>query len=172
MPAWIRPRIKTQASRTGDRYIINGQKVWTSTAQQAAKIVLLARTTPIEQCERPIDGLSLFYADLDRSAVEIREIQKMGRHAVEFQSTLFRQSRNPGRLPDRRGRKRLSLPSRQSEPRAHSQRSRGHRDGRGGRWRRRLPTPTNASSLAARSGKTNRSSILSRNAGPNCTPPN
>jgi acyl-CoA dehydrogenase len=81
--------IKTQALRTGDRYIVNGQKVWTSTAQQAAKIVLLARTTPIEQCERPIDGLSLFYADLDRSAVEIREIQKMGRHAVDSNQLFF-----------------------------------------------------------------------------------
>ena len=81
--------IKTQASRTGDRYIVNGQKVWTSTAQQAAKIVLLARTTPIEQCDRPIDGLSLFYADLDRSAVEIREIRKMGRHAVDSNQLFF-----------------------------------------------------------------------------------
>ncbi len=81
--------IKTQASRAGDRYIVNGQKVWTSTAQQAAKIVLLARTTPIEQCERLIDGLSLFYADLDRSAVEIREIQKMGRHAVDSNQLFF-----------------------------------------------------------------------------------
>ena len=81
--------IKTQALRTGDRYIVNGQKVWTSTAQQAAKIVLLARTTPIEQCERPIDGLSLFYADLDRSTVEIREIQKMGRHAVNSNQLFF-----------------------------------------------------------------------------------
>jgi acyl-CoA dehydrogenase len=81
--------IKTQASRTGDRYIVNGQKVWTSTAQQAAKIVLLARTTPIEQCDRPIDGLSLFCADLNRSAVEIREIRKMGRHAVDSNQLFF-----------------------------------------------------------------------------------
>jgi acyl-CoA dehydrogenase len=81
--------IRTQALRTGDRYIVNGQKVWTSTAQQAAKIVLLARTTPIEQCERPIDGLSLFYADLDRSTIEIREIQKMGRHAVDSNQLFF-----------------------------------------------------------------------------------
>jgi acyl-CoA dehydrogenase len=82
-------KIKTQASRTGDRYIVNGQKVWTSTAQQADKIVLLARTTPVEECERPIDGLSLFYADLDRSAVEIREIRKMGRHAVNSNQLFF-----------------------------------------------------------------------------------
>ena len=82
-------KIKTCAVRDGDHYIVNGQKVWTSTAQQADKIVLLARTTPIEECPRPIDGLSLFYADLDRSAVEIREIEKMGRHAVNSNQLFF-----------------------------------------------------------------------------------
>ena len=82
-------RIKTRAIRKGDCYIVNGQKVWTSTAQQADKIVLLARTTPIEDCKRPIDGLSLFYADLDRTAVEIREIAKMGRHAVNSNQLFF-----------------------------------------------------------------------------------
>ncbi len=82
-------KIKTRAVLKGDRYIVNGQKIWTSTAQQADKIVLLARTTPIEECKRPIDGLSLFYADLDRSAVEIREIQKMGRHAVNSNQLFF-----------------------------------------------------------------------------------
>lgn len=82
-------RIKTRAVRDGDRYVVSGQKIWTSTAQQADKIVLLARTTPIEECARPTDGLSLFYADLDRSAVEIREIRKMGRHAVNSNQVFF-----------------------------------------------------------------------------------
>jgi acyl-CoA dehydrogenase len=82
-------KIKTAAVRTGDHYVVNGQKIWTSTAQQADKIVLLARTTPIEECARPADGLSLFYADLDRSAVEIREILKMGRHAVNSNQVFF-----------------------------------------------------------------------------------
>jgi acyl-CoA dehydrogenase len=76
-------RIKTRAVRQGDRYIVHGQKIWTSTAQRADKIVLLARTTPIEDCAKPTDGLSLFYLDLDRSKVEVREIAKMGRHAVD-----------------------------------------------------------------------------------------
>jgi acyl-CoA dehydrogenase len=76
-------RIKTRAVSQGDRYVINGQKIWTSTAQHADKIVLLARTVPIEECARPTDGLTLFYADLDRSHAEIREIPKMGRHAVD-----------------------------------------------------------------------------------------
>ncbi|MDG2205931.1 MAG: acyl-CoA/acyl-ACP dehydrogenase [Alphaproteobacteria bacterium] len=75
--------ITTKAERTNNGYVINGRKVWTSTAQVADKILLLARTTPKEQCERGIDGLSLFYTDLDRSACDVREIDKMGRKAVD-----------------------------------------------------------------------------------------
>ncbi len=82
-------RVKTRAIRTGDGYEITGQKIWTSTAQQADKIVLLARTTPIEDCAKPTDGLSLFYADMDPAAVEIREIPKMGRHAVNSNQVFF-----------------------------------------------------------------------------------
>lgn len=82
-------KIKTRAVLQGDKYIVHGQKIWTSTAQQADKIVLLARTTPIEQCAKPTDGLSLFYTDLDRANVEVREIPKMGRHAVNSNQTFF-----------------------------------------------------------------------------------
>ncbi len=82
-------KIKTRAVRDGDHYVINGQKIWTSTAQQADKVVLLARTTPIEQCAKPTDGLTLFYADMDRTAVEVREIPKMGRHAVNSNQTFY-----------------------------------------------------------------------------------
>jgi acyl-CoA dehydrogenase len=82
-------KTKTRAVRNGDHYVVSGQKIWTSTAQQADKVVLLARTTPIEQCARPTDGLSLFYADLDGSAVEIREIPKMGRHAVNSNQVFY-----------------------------------------------------------------------------------
>jgi acyl-CoA dehydrogenase len=76
-------KLKTRAVRQGDKYIVDGRKMWTSTAQEADKIVLLARTTPIEDCKKPTDGLSLFYTDLDRKYVEIREIHKMGRAAVD-----------------------------------------------------------------------------------------
>ena len=76
-------RIKTFARRTGDRYLVHGQKVWTSTAQQANKILLVTRTTPIEECARPMDGITLFYTDLDRSKVRIRPIEKMARKAVD-----------------------------------------------------------------------------------------
>lgn len=76
-------RLATKAVRDGDDYIITGQKVWISTAQVANKILLLTRTTPLEQTKNPVDGLTLFYAGLDRSKVEAREIEKMGRKAVD-----------------------------------------------------------------------------------------
>jgi acyl-CoA dehydrogenase len=76
-------RLATKAVRDGNDYVITGQKVWISTAQVANKILLLTRTTPLEQTKNPIDGLTLFYADIDRSKVEAREIEKMGRKAVD-----------------------------------------------------------------------------------------
>jgi acyl-CoA dehydrogenase len=76
-------RITTRAERNGDRYIVNGRKLWTSTAQRAGKIMLLARTTPLDRCARPADGLSLFYTDLDRAHCDVHEIPKMGRKAVD-----------------------------------------------------------------------------------------
>ncbi|HEY3049466.1 MAG TPA: acyl-CoA dehydrogenase family protein [Polaromonas sp.] len=75
-------KLKTKAIRDGDHYIVSGQKVWISTAQVASKILLLARTTPVEEASGT-DGLSLFYTDLDREHIEVREIEKMGRKAVD-----------------------------------------------------------------------------------------
>ena len=75
--------LTTKAVRNGDDYVIYGQKVWISTAQVANKILLLARTTPIEETSNPVDGLTLFYADIDRQTFEAREIDKMGRNAVD-----------------------------------------------------------------------------------------
>lgn len=76
--------ITTRATRDGNGYVINGKKVWTSTAQTASKILILTRTTPREECRKPTEGMSLFYTDLDRGgAVEVREIEKMGRKAVD-----------------------------------------------------------------------------------------
>lgn len=76
-------KLKTMAVRQGDRYIVNGQKVWISTAQVANKIMLLARTTPIDEVTSPTQGLSLFFTDMDRSKIEVREIDKLGRKAVD-----------------------------------------------------------------------------------------
>ncbi len=74
--------IRTSARRNGDDWIITGKKIWNTKAQQAQKILLLVRTTPKEECRRPLDGMSLFLADLDRDYCEIREIPKLGRNAV------------------------------------------------------------------------------------------
>ncbi|MBF6570216.1 MAG: acyl-CoA/acyl-ACP dehydrogenase [Candidatus Binataceae bacterium] len=75
--------IKTFARREGDHYLINGRKVFTSKAQEAHKMLLLARTTPIDQVKKKTDGMTIFFADLDRRAVEVRELHKLGRHAVD-----------------------------------------------------------------------------------------
>ena len=76
-------KLKTTATRNGDHYVVHGQKVWISTAQVADKILLLARTTPIDQVTRSSGGLSLFYTDFDRTKIEAREIDKMGRKAID-----------------------------------------------------------------------------------------
>lgn len=69
--------------RPGGGWTINGRKIWTSGAQRANKILIIARTTPREAVRRPAEGLSLFYCDFDRSRIEARPIPKMGRKAVE-----------------------------------------------------------------------------------------
>jgi len=76
-------RLATRAVRHGDRYVLSGRKIWVSTAQVAEKMLILARTTPLDEVRRPSLGMSLFYTDLDRNAVEVREIAKMGRKAVD-----------------------------------------------------------------------------------------
>jgi acyl-CoA dehydrogenase len=76
-------KTKTIARREGERYLVRGQKIWISTAQVAAKMLILARTSPAEAGGRHTAGLSLFYTDLDRRYVEVREIEKMGRQAVD-----------------------------------------------------------------------------------------
>jgi acyl-CoA dehydrogenase len=75
--------IETRARREGEHYIINGRKMWTTTAQTATHIMLITRTTPLAQCIKPTDGLSLFYTPLDRERIEVRRIPKMGRAAVD-----------------------------------------------------------------------------------------
>ena len=82
-------QITTRAERRGDRYVINGTKIWTSTAQVASKILLLARTTPLDQVKRRSHGLTLFYTTLDRTHAEVRLIHKMGRHAVDSNMVFF-----------------------------------------------------------------------------------
>src|SRR5688572_11035172 len=77
------PSITTVARRDGDQFIIRGQKVWTSKAKESSKVLLLARTTSLEESARRTDGMTLFLAPLDQGHVTIREIDKLGRHAVD-----------------------------------------------------------------------------------------
>jgi acyl-CoA dehydrogenase len=88
-------KLATRAVRDGDRYILSGQKIWISTAQVANKMLILARTTPPDAVARRTDGLSLFYTDLDRRFVEVREIEKMGRSAVDSNELFIDKLRVP-----------------------------------------------------------------------------
>ena len=76
-------RIETFARRDGDGYVLRGRKVWTSKALESEKVLILTRTTPLAECARRTDGMTLFLADLDRDHVDIRPIEKMGRNAVD-----------------------------------------------------------------------------------------
>ena len=75
-------RIRTRAEKKGDRWVINGQKVWSTNAQNATKYLILARTSPRDE-NRPLEGMTLFYADLDRKHCDVRVIDKLGRAAVD-----------------------------------------------------------------------------------------
>lgn len=90
-------KLKTQAVRDGDFYHITGQKIWISSAQVASKMILLARTTPLDKVKKPSEALSLFFIDFDRTApgLEIRRIKKMGGRAVDANEVFFDNYRVP-----------------------------------------------------------------------------
>lgn len=75
--------LQTKAEKSGNGYVVHGRKMWTSTGQTANKILLLARTAPRDDKGKRAEGLSLFYTDFDRDYIEVREIEKMGRKAVD-----------------------------------------------------------------------------------------
>jgi acyl-CoA dehydrogenase len=81
--------IKTFAKKVPGGYRVSGRKMWTSTGQEAHKIVLLARTTAKADCKKPTDGMTLFYTDLDRKKIDVRRIKKMGRNAVDSNATFI-----------------------------------------------------------------------------------
>ena len=76
-------RLATRAVRDGDHYRINGRKLWTTTAQTANKILIIARTQDLADCKKPTDWLTLFFTDLNRDSIEVRLIEKMGRKAID-----------------------------------------------------------------------------------------
>ncbi|BDD63743.1 hypothetical protein MPDQ_003408 [Monascus purpureus] len=90
-------KLRTQAVRDGDYYRISGQKIWISSAQVAKKMVLLARTTPLEEVKKPSEGLSLFLIDFDKTApgLELKKIKKMGGRAVDANEVFFDDYRVP-----------------------------------------------------------------------------
>ena len=90
-------KLKTRADRDRDGYLVSGQKIWISSAQVATKMILLARTTPLEEVKKPSEGLSLFFIDFDKSqpGLELRKIRKMGGRAVDANEVFFDNYRIP-----------------------------------------------------------------------------
>lgn len=82
-------KISTRAVLDGDHYVINGRKVWTTKALQADRILLLTRTTPLAECARPTDGMTLFLVDRHAPGVGAVAIPKMGRNAVASCETTY-----------------------------------------------------------------------------------
>ena len=90
-------KLQTRAIRDGDSYKISGQKIWISSAQVASKMILLARTTSLQEVKKPSEGLSLFFIDFDRHApgLELKKIKKMGGRAVDANEVFFDNYRVP-----------------------------------------------------------------------------
>lgn len=90
-------KLKTLAVRDGDSYNISGQKIWISSAQVASKMILLARTEPLQELKKLSEGLSLFFIDFDRHApgLELKRIKKMGGRAVDANEVFFDNYRVP-----------------------------------------------------------------------------
>lgn len=84
-------KLRTTAIRQGENYRISGQKIWITSAQVASKMVLLARTTPLEEVKKPSEGLSMFCIDFDtsKSGLELKKIKKMGGRAVDANEVFF-----------------------------------------------------------------------------------
>ena len=82
-------KITTRAVRDGDVYRITGRKVWTSKALEADRILLLTRTTPLDQCTKPTQGMTLFLVDRHASGVGVVPIPKLGRNAVSSCETTY-----------------------------------------------------------------------------------
>lgn len=84
-------RITTRAERHGDHYLVTGRKVWTSKALEADRILLLTRTTPLAECRKPTDGMTLLLVDKHSPGVGVVPIAKMGRNAVASCETTYDQ---------------------------------------------------------------------------------
>jgi acyl-CoA dehydrogenase len=90
-------KLKTTARKDGDSYLISGQKIWISSAQVATNMILLARTTPLEEVQKASEGLSLFFIPFDKSqqGLALRRIKKMGGRAIDANEVFFDNYRVP-----------------------------------------------------------------------------
>ena len=117
-------QLKTRADKKGnDRYVVNGQKVWTSRVLHSDLMLLLARTTPPDKVRKRSEGLSVFLVDLREAQGKGRRDPEDRRHdQPQHLRGVLRQPRGAGREPDRRGGPGLPLHRRQHERRAHPDR--------------------------------------------------
>jgi acyl-CoA dehydrogenase len=88
-------RLATRAVKDGDHYVVNGNKVWITGAHLSEYMMLIARTRPIEETERPIDGVSLFCTRIDREHIDIRPIKKHGYNSIASNELFIRDLRVP-----------------------------------------------------------------------------
>ena len=151
-------RIQTRAVKQGDRWIVNGRKVWTTNAQHATKSCS-SPAPPTRDPARPLKGMTLFFTAFDRTAITVREIEKLGRAAVDSNEIVIENLEIPEEDVVGNGGRRLLPPARLAQSRAHRGRHRGggHRPGRAGA---RRPVRQGArSSSTGPSGRTRPSPI-------------
>ena len=145
------PHLRARATATAGSS--NGKKIWNTKAQQAQKILLLARTTPREECAKPLEGMTLFLADLDPALLRDPRDRQARPRGGQLERGLHPRPARRRRRRGGRGGARLLLPARRAQPRAHHDRGRGggHRPRR--RSTRRCTTRASAWSSTGRSAE-------------------
>ena len=155
-------KIKTTAVRKGDRYVINGQKVWISRVQHSDLMILLARTTPLDEVKKKSDGMSIFIVDIKQGDARRPDRAADRQHGQSRdQRAVLRQPRDPRGEPDRRGRAGVQIYPRRAQRRAHPDRGRMHRRRLLVHRQGHANTPRSASCSAGRSGRTRACSFRS-----------
>ena len=120
-------KLKTRAVREGDHYVVHGpEDLDLDRAGRRTRCCCWRAPRRSRRCKRD-RGAEPFYTDLDRTHVEVREIEKMGRKAVDSNQLFIDGLRDPGRGPHRRGRQGLQLHPARAQPRAHPDRRRSGR---------------------------------------------
>ena len=134
-------KLQTTAVRKGDHYVVNGQKMFISRVLQSDLMLLLARTTPVDQVKKKTDGLSVFLIDireLKGKGLDVRPLKMMMNHSTN--ALFFDNMEIPADEPHRPGGQGLLLHPRRHERGAHPGRLRLARRRAAGSPRRRWPT--------------------------------